>query len=513
MRNLLLSINHELREPTQSSLAASQLLAQHADVVQDSEAAFLVQAICASCSFLLGAHAMHASAMLRSCLHLVFDAYRTYCAGMVSNAQSMRSIEDGTLDMHVVPFDARAAVRDLLQVCRLGCAQSNIGWTNEAEPLPVLVEADRSFFCQILQNLVRHLCAASWSGLLTAAAQVTNATRFQDERGVTVRVSCAAGGGGAAKPGFLQVPTHTLEVSVADRGCGLSPRDCARVFEAYEAATPARGGQSGLGLFISRTCARRAGGDLTVASAPGQGATFTLRFPVHVPAAVAAEWEAAAQAWRQGAAGTAEVVPPCWAHATPGLPPPAAAAAAAGSKRDASPRESGGAHELPSAGTASEPRAAPPPPPRLRCLLVDDHALNLKLVKLVLEKHGFTVETGANGREAFDKLRAAFETGAPPSIAIIDMQMPVWSGPDAARAWRTWEAQHRQGGPRLPMLCLTANVMEENREECEAAGFDAFVPKPLRAAALVELRERATAYAQQLAAAPVAAAVPEAKTR
>jgi two-component system sensor histidine kinase/response regulator len=358
-----------------------------------------------------------------------------------------------------------------------------------------------------------HGCCASH------AAQVTNATRFQDERGVTVRVSCAAGGGGAAAPGFPQAPTHTLEASVADRGCGLSPHDCARVFEAYEAAPSDRGGQSGLGLFISRTCARRAGGDLTVASAPGQGATFTLRFPVHVPAAAAAEWEAAAQAWRQGAgrtgaAGAAEVAPPaasipwppptpaCWAQATPGLPPPAAAAAAAGSKRAASPRESGGARKLAAAGAESAPRAAPPPPPRLRCLLVDDHALNLKLVQRLLEQHGFTVETGANGREAFDKLRAAFETGAPPSIAIIDMQMPGWSGPDAARAWRTWEAQHRPGGPRLPMLCLTANVMEESREECEAAGFDAFLPKPLRAAALAELRERAAAYAQQLAAAP-----------
>ena len=72
MRNLLLSISHELREPVQSSLAASQLLAQHANVVQDSEAAFLVQAICASCGFLLGAHACisHAAVVssLASCI-------------------------------------------------------------------------------------------------------------------------------------------------------------------------------------------------------------------------------------------------------------------------------------------------------------------------------------------------------------------------------------------------------------------------------------------------------------
>jgi K+-sensing histidine kinase KdpD len=73
VRNLLLSISHELREPTQSSLAASQLLAQHANVVQDSEAAFLVQAIRASCGFLLGAHLRnacisHATVVLASCI-------------------------------------------------------------------------------------------------------------------------------------------------------------------------------------------------------------------------------------------------------------------------------------------------------------------------------------------------------------------------------------------------------------------------------------------------------------
>jgi DNA-binding response OmpR family regulator len=48
--------------------------------------------------------------------------------------------------------------------------------------------------------------------------------------------------------------------------------------------------------------------------------------------------------------------------------------------------------------------------------------LRLKLVKRLLEQHGFVVETSANGKEAYDQLVAGFEAGAPPHIAILDMQ-------------------------------------------------------------------------------------------
>ena len=140
MRSLLLSISHELRTPAQSGLAAAQLLAQRSCVRGDQEAAFLVQAISASCGLLLG---------------------------MVSNVLSMRHIESGTLDMRIAPFDPRAAVNELLQVCRVGC-HTRITWPeDEAALLPATVEGDHMFFIQILQNLVRdfarHGCRWYWS--------------------------------------------------------------------------------------------------------------------------------------------------------------------------------------------------------------------------------------------------------------------------------------------------------------------------------------------------------------
>jgi CheY-like chemotaxis protein len=123
-------------------------------------------------------------------------------------------------------------------------------------------------------------------------------------------------------------------------------------------------------------------------------------------------------------------------------------------------------------------------------------------VKRLLElSAGFEVRTGINGKEALDALVAAFTAGCPPHIAVIDMSMPVMSGPEATRAFREWEQAHLPpGAPRLPVLCLTANVLEEHAAECAAAGMDTMLTKPLRADALAGLRARAATYAAALTA-------------
>ncbi|RIA46597.1 histidine kinase [Hephaestia caeni] len=69
------------------------------------------------------------------------------------------------------------------------------------------------------------------------------------------------------------------EVTVIDRGKGLAPEDQARVFEKFERVDPLEPGGNGLGLYIARRLARAMGGDVTLASAPGEGARFTLSLP------------------------------------------------------------------------------------------------------------------------------------------------------------------------------------------------------------------------------------------
>lgn len=68
-------------------------------------------------------------------------------------------------------------------------------------------------------------------------------------------------------------------VIVADQGKGVAVADQDRIFDKFEQADPGESGGSGLGLYISRRLARAMGGDITVDSAPGQGARFVLKLP------------------------------------------------------------------------------------------------------------------------------------------------------------------------------------------------------------------------------------------
>ena len=72
-------------------------------------------------------------------------------------------------------------------------------------------------------------------------------------------------------------------VTVADQGKGIAIEDQARVFDKFERVDPMEAGGNGLGLYIARRLARAMGGDITLASAPGEGAHFTLTLPADAP--------------------------------------------------------------------------------------------------------------------------------------------------------------------------------------------------------------------------------------
>lgn len=108
----------------------------------------------------------------------------------------------------------------------------------------------------------------------------------------------------------------------------------------------------------------------------------------------------------------------------------------------------------------------------LPVLLVEDNRVNQLAVRMQLEKMGFEVHLAAHGREALEKLEK--NTYA---LVLMDCQMPVMDGYEATRAIRAKECGTDN---HLPIIALTANAMEQDREKCLAAGMDGHLTKPVR---------------------------------
>lgn len=116
--------------------------------------------------------------------------------------------------------------------------------------------------------------------------------------------------------------------------------------------------------------------------------------------------------------------------------------------------------------------------PSLQILLVDDNPINQKVAARLLEKAGHSVTLAGNGREAI-----SFLNRQPFDIILMDVQMPEMDGLEATSAIRKLEL----GTDRhLPIIALTANTTQADRNRCLEAGMDAYVPKPVQAPVLFQ---------------------------
>jgi CheY-like chemotaxis protein len=107
-------------------------------------------------------------------------------------------------------------------------------------------------------------------------------------------------------------------------------------------------------------------------------------------------------------------------------------------------------------------------------LLAEDNPVNQRLAKRLLEKNGHSVIVVANGRDAVDTLQQSnwnFDG------VLMDIQMPEMDGLEATREIRKLEGAL---GKHVPVIALTAHVMERDRETCFAVGMDRHLTKPIQ---------------------------------
>jgi len=221
---------------------------------------------------------------------------------------------------------------------------------------------------------------------------------------------------------------RNLEIAIRDTGIGFDPERLPELFQQFtqaDSSTTRKYGGTGLGLAITRSIVLQMDGKLVADSKPGQGTTFTIQIPLEK-------------------ADT---------HSTPTVP-----------------------------------SSMYPPIPLShhfsRALIAEDHDTSWQVIQLVLRQLKLECDRAKNGQEAVDM----FSSGQY-DIVILDCQMPVMSGIEAAREIRKLE----KNSQHTPLIALTAFQAEANRIECEAAGMDAYLTKPMSVEDLQSILQRFTA--------------------
>ena len=228
-------------------------------------------------------------------------------------------------------------------------------------------------------------------------------------------------------------PDAVLHIEVKDTGPGIAQGDLDKVFVPFfqvDGGPDRRAGGIGLGLSIVKDLVAALSGQIRVESTPGVGSVFRVNVPVKLVGGSV------------GANANTSTAPGPASSATLEVPP----------------RPKSDATEF--AGK--------------RLLLVDDNELNALLASRVLQMLGIDVTIAENGAVALDAFaRARFD------VVLMDCQMPVLDGYNAARHIRELEA--RTGARRTPIVAITANTLDGEREKCLAAGMDDYLGKPYSA--------------------------------
>jgi CheY-like chemotaxis protein len=120
--------------------------------------------------------------------------------------------------------------------------------------------------------------------------------------------------------------------------------------------------------------------------------------------------------------------------------------------------------------------------PVLHVLLAEDNPVNQQVLSLLLEKAGHRVTLVENGRQALEAVgQESFD------LVLMDVQMPEMDGMRCARLIR---AREKAVGGHVPIIAVTANALEGERQRCLQAGMDDYLTKPIRSQELFALIDR-----------------------
>lgn len=223
---------------------------------------------------------------------------------------------------------------------------------------------------------------------------------------------------------------HTLDFRIADTGIGIKPEVQPLLFQPFiqaDSSHARRFGGTGLGLAIVKQLVELMGGQISVYSELGQGSVFSFSLIFNAPEDL-----------------------------------------------DGFLAQQNNAKLFPNLRSSWQ---------QARILLAEDIATNQEVMKAMLHGFGCDVDIVVNGEQALEVLRNSHY-----DLVLMDCQMPDMDGFEATRLFRSFEKD--QGLPRVPIVAVTASVLNDERAACLACGMDDVLAKPFKRKELAATLER-----------------------
>jgi PAS domain S-box-containing protein len=342
---------------------------------------------------------------------------------VINDVLDLSKVEAGKLILLETEFSPRHVAQSVVDLLLPRAREKGITMGVElAAELPQWVRGYEARLRQVLLNLVG------------------NAVKFTEQGGVTVSTEivrpAAQGTDEADDRRFL------ARFTVRDTGIGLDEANYGKLFQPFsqvDSSLARKYGGAGLGLAISKRLVELMGGEIGVESAPGKGSTFWFTIPLHRT--------------EDAAGGDEPSVENQVVVSRPNAFVPV--------QQPAKEVVTNGNHQV--LAGAAQPEI----------LLVEDNQVNQMVALAQLKRLGYAVHAVNNGREAVE----AVEHHAY-AVILMDCQMPEMDGFEATRLIRALEERI---GRRVPIIAMTANAMNGDREACLDAGMNDYLAKPIRA--------------------------------
>ncbi len=362
---------------------------------------------------------------------------------IINDVLDFSKLNAGKMDLAHVVVDPRALMQEVVSIFVHSATQKGLTleWSVD-DAVPMRVLADPARLRQILVNLVGNAVKFTAKGrvVIDAAVQGVRAGKVE------------------------------LRFTVTDTGVGITESSRSSMFKAFSQSdtTTTRGfSGTGLGLVIAQRLVEMMEGLIDFESEPEKGSTFWFTVVLDT------------------APGEAR-------PAGPNSPPRLPISASISGRTIVEPRSlipcsepgplagtrDGAAGPLP-ASNAEALRVAGLPLANVRVLLVEDNPVNQKVAAKMLGRLGCSVDLAENGAIALER----YDSGRY-ALVLMDLSMPVMDGLEATRLIRQRELST---GRRVPIVALTANAMEGDRERCLGAGMDEYLTKPVRSEGLAEV--------------------------